>query len=449
MEPESDKNKEKIKKVLSCFLCSAKVYDSLICPSCKILFCSKCIKNWFNKGKTECPSCKFPISLEQMISLPFMNHLSNYFIKLDNKNKEKKIKKNKSINLQDKYGIIEDDDINEDSCLTKSHIIFNNINDFEKINTNNNNQLSNIQNNAEFCPKHKNKIIEYYCLCCNTKHCSKCLMITNEESKIHNGHQIISMKEKNRFNLESLKKDLDRLPFIVKQLLRFKDNLEKDNKILEKKQQFMKNVISDISEIYYKRSSNKKFNLEVNRKILEDHIKEINILKNSYAETLKNYIANNDQYGIKELKQKLIKYNDINQFQYLNNFDTYLNPNLNLYETDYLEININLYNETLGEIHFNIQGIDKQIHLKLNGETLEEILINLLIKLNEDNNNENYYAFVLIKKKNDIVSIILDEKMIHDGTLILGKTLIRDKLIAFVDEHNKIYIKVILVLIDC
>ena len=448
MEFENDKKKEEIKKVLSCFLCSAKVYDSLICPSCKILFCSKCLKNWFDKGETECPSCKFPISLDQMISLPFMNHLSDYFIKIDNKNNEKKLKKRRSINIQDKYGIIEEDDINDNSNLNKSHIILNNLNDFDKINTNNNNQLSHIQNNVEFCSNHKNHIIEYYCLSCNTKHCSKCLIITNEESKKHNGHQIISMKEKKRFNLDHLQKDLDRLPFIIKQLLKFKDNLEKDYKILEKKQEFMKNIINDISEIYYKRSSNKKFHLEINRKILEDHIKEINNLKNSYAESLKNFIAKNDHSGIKEFKQKIIKYNNIDQFQYMNNYDIYLNPNLNLYETDYLDININLYNETLGEIHFNVQGMDKQFHLKLNGETIEEILINLLIKLNEDG-NENFYAFVLVKKKNDIVSIILDEKMIHNDTLILGKTLIRDKLTAFVDENNKLYIKVILVLIEC
>ncbi len=39
--------------------------------------------------------------------------------------------------------------------------------------------------------------------------------------------------------------------------------------------------------------------------------------------------------------------------------------------------------------------------------------------------------------------------MIHNDTLILGKTLVRDKLTAFVDENNKLYIKVILALIDC
>ena len=43
------------------------------------------------------------ISLDQIISLPFMNHLSDYFIKIDNKNNENKLKKRISINIQDKY----------------------------------------------------------------------------------------------------------------------------------------------------------------------------------------------------------------------------------------------------------------------------------------------------------------------------------------------------------
>ena len=432
---DEKKSKEKIKEALSCYFCSGKVLEPMICPLCKILFCSKCIKNWFNQNQDECPHCKTPSSFKQMISLPFMNYLSEFFVKIDNKKEEKKINK-----------IIEDNDINNSNNLYKSQIMSNKF-DIGENNINNNNNLnSHIKKDGEFCPKHKNEIIKYYCLNCNTKHCSKCLTIMNEESKIHNGHKIISNEERNRFNIEEIKNNINHLPFIVNELLKYKDNLEKDKNIMEKKDIFINNIIVEIKDFFNKKINQQKCELEKKIKMLDYRINKINIVKNNYIESLHNYIENNDEKGSKEFKRKIIDFQNTNIYKKLLNFNSFMKPNLQFYETDYLEVNINKCNETIGEIYFNVPGIEKQFQFKLNDGPIEEILMNILIELN-GNDNELYYGFVFVKKTDDIVSIILDEKMLHNGILILGKTLIRDKLLSFVDEHDKLHIKIILALI--
>ena len=84
-----DEMKIEIKDALTCFICTGKVYDPMMCPQCKKLVCSKCIKKWIDDHE-KCPFCQKQMSFDEMISLPFMNHLSNYFInEIDNKNKEK------------------------------------------------------------------------------------------------------------------------------------------------------------------------------------------------------------------------------------------------------------------------------------------------------------------------------------------------------------------------
>ena len=55
------------------------------------MVCTKCIKKWFDENQDKCPYCQAPSSLDRMILLPFMNQLSEFFIKeIDNKDKAEK-----------------------------------------------------------------------------------------------------------------------------------------------------------------------------------------------------------------------------------------------------------------------------------------------------------------------------------------------------------------------
>ena len=81
-EKENENRKMEIKDALTCFICTAKILDPMMCPQCKKLVCTKCIKRWFvDQQHQKCPFCQVQCSFNQMIALPFMNQLSEYFIK--------------------------------------------------------------------------------------------------------------------------------------------------------------------------------------------------------------------------------------------------------------------------------------------------------------------------------------------------------------------------------
>ena len=458
-----DNMKIEIKDTLTCFICTAKVLDPVMCPKCKKLVCTKCIKKWFEQNHNKCPFCQTQLSFEDMISLPFLNDLSEYFIKeIDNKKKEEKINK---MNMKDINKIIDDEeDINSNSN-SQNNININNINNDDKKNlsktqiisnkieldgessiSNENNfiQYSNIKR-GERCPKHMGEVIEYYCLNCNTKHCSKCLMIISKESKIHEGHRIITIEQKNKYNLDEIKEEINNLSNVVNEISEYKEIIEMDGKIIEKKEEFVKKVIDEFKDYYAKKSGEKKDILDKKSNLIQNQLDRINNIRNSYTESLNNFVERDDENGFKEYQQKIKNYKDTNDYQYPNNFDISFNPNLKFYETDYIDIDINEYDENIGEMYFNIEGIEKQLHFKLNGEAIDEVLVNLQIesdKLGDD--KDRYFGLILFKKNNKATYLFLDEKMVHNEILILGRTIVRSGLKSIVDDQNKCHFKLIL-----
>ena len=457
-----DDIKVDIKDALTCFICTSKVLDPLMCPTCKKLVCSKCIKKWFEQNHDKCPFCLTQTSFENMISLPFMNDLSVYFIKeIENKKNEEKINK---INMKDMNKIIdEDEDIisnsnsnsqininninNENKNISKIQIISNKL-EFEResrINNENNfKQFSNFKR-GEQCPKHIGEIIEYYCLNCNTKHCSKCLMIISKESKIHETHKIITIEQKNKYNLEEIKEDINDLSNVVNDLSEFKDIIDMDKKIIEKKEEFVKKVIDEFKEYFSKISGQKKDRLKIKEDLIQNQLDRINNIRISYIESLNDFVERDDEYALKEYQQKIKDFKDTSDYQYPNNFNISFNPNLNFYETDYIDIDINEYDENIGELYFNIEGIEKQLHFKLNGEAIDEVLVNLQIESdNLGDEKDRYYGLILFKNKNKATYLFLDEKMVHNEILILGRTIVRNGLKSIVDDENKCHVKFIL-----
>ena len=276
-------------------------------------------------------------------------------------------------------------------------------------------------------------------------------MFFNPESKFHEKHKIISMEEKAKFNIDEIKNEIDNLKNTINELNEYKDNISVDIKIIEKKEEFIKKVIEEFKDLYNKKSEDKKKKLNVKNNLIDNQLDKINNVKNTYTESLKNFILREDENGFNEFKTKISNFSkELKKFKYLNNNNIFLKPFLKIYETDFLEISIDEYKETIGEIHFNIEGINRELHLKLNSEALEEVLINLLIDLNafgnekDNNEKEKYYGIILIKNKSNIICVSLDEKMIHDNILILGRTLIKEGLRSIVNEQNKIHAKLIL-----
>ena len=100
--------KFEIKDKLTCIICGAKVKDPMMCLTCKNFGCSPCIKKWFEAGNKVCPSCKSESNITLMITVPFVNYLSDYYVKnIDN---QEKIPNNINYNYNNNdYNIINDD----------------------------------------------------------------------------------------------------------------------------------------------------------------------------------------------------------------------------------------------------------------------------------------------------------------------------------------------------
>ena len=168
-------------------------------------------------------------------------------------------------------------------------------------------------------------------------------------------------------------------------------------------------------------------------------------MKNSYIDALTNFVDRDDVNGCEEYYNKIKNFRDINRYKHTNNFNIYLKPNLKFYETDFIQIDINEYNETIGEAYLVVEGINNQLHLKFSGEAINEVIINLLIYLeNKITEKQEYYASLIIKVKNGAILLPLNETMVLNGTLILGKTILKSGLSALVDQNNKCHVKLIL-----
>ena len=442
MESNVDNMKSEIKDSLTCFICAAKVKDAMMCIKCKKLACSSCIKKWFETGHNICPFCKTESNLNSMISLPFVNYLSDFFIKeIDNKEKNKK--NNNEIG-ENNNNINNINNINDnENILSKTQIINNKLK-FDE-NEIKNKQRNDMKKKGEKCGKHLDKIIEYYCLNCNTKHCAKCLMINNEESKIHSGHKIISIEQKNKYNLDEVKNEINNLPNVVNEIKGYKRNIELENKILEKKEEFMLTIIEIFTKYIGKKNESKKYELAKKNKLIKNQVDNINKVTNSYFDALTNFIDREDVNGCEEYYNKIKNFRDINRYKNTNNFNIYLKPNLKFYETDFIQIDINENNETIGEGYFVVEGIDNQLRLKFSGETINEVIINLLINLqNIQTEKQEYYASLIVKIKNSALLLPLNEKMALNGTLILGKTILKNGLSALVDQNSKCHVKLVL-----
>ena len=471
-EKEDENRKIEIKDALTCFICTAKVLDPMMCPQCKKLVCTKCIKKWYiDQQHQKCPYCQVPSSFNQMITLPFMNQLSEYFIKEIEKKENMADKtyifsKSKNMNINqiidedddnDNKNNINEDDNNDEGFLSKTHLFPNKF----QMNNNNNNEnmeMSSIKIKDDFiierkkkdlCPKHRNEIIEYYCVNCNTKHCSKCLLIMSNESKLHQGHKIIDIVGKNKYNLDNINHDIKTLSDTIKDLTQYKINIEIDSKLVEKKEDFYKKMVDEFQKKILSKTMRKSTSLSVDNQSIEKQLKLIENIKNNNKDAIINFVERDDKIGLEEYHQRIKDYKDINKYKHDDQYEIFIKPSLKFLETDFNVVDIMENNdnigEVIGELNVNVEGLDKPIQLRFNQEAIDEILINIQINLDFfDEEKIDYSCYFILKNKDSITSAILNEKMVHNGILILGKTIIKNSLKNIIDENNKCHVKLIL-----
>ena len=489
---ENENRKVEIKDALTCFICTAKVLDPMMCPQCKKLVCANCIKKWFIEQQHEkCPYCQVPSSFDKMINLPFMNQLSEYFIKEIEKKEDEAQKtfiapqsKNMNINqiiegddddffnINNNNNKKSNDDFNDEnnplyksqlfphkfqkndslkdskSSLHQSHIKDEFDIDLYKKNKINNN-INKYDPNKEYCPIHPKEEIEYFCINCNTKHCVKCLLIMSKESKIHQGHKIIDMAKKKKYDLDTIYQEINSLSNITKELNQYKINIEMEEKIIEKREDFFKKMTEEFQGLITSKILNRKTQLSLDKQNLVNQLKHIDGVKNNHKEAIMNFVERDDEYGLLEYHNKIKGFKDTEDFVHNDFFEIDINPSLRFFETDFMDVDIKPYEDNIGEIigelNFDVKGLNKQIQLRFNQEAIDEILINLQINLeNFDEDKIRYACYLILRNKNLITSAYLNESMVHNGILILGKTIVKNSLKNILDDYNKCHFKLIL-----
>ena len=78
---------DQIRDSLKCYICLGKVTKPKMCNYCKRICCEACINRWL-LNHSFCGICKRHITPNEMITLPFLDDLSEFFIKnIDNPNR--------------------------------------------------------------------------------------------------------------------------------------------------------------------------------------------------------------------------------------------------------------------------------------------------------------------------------------------------------------------------
>uniref|UniRef100_A0A8D2N6K3 Tripartite motif containing 37 n=1 Tax=Zonotrichia albicollis TaxID=44394 RepID=A0A8D2N6K3_ZONAL len=64
----ADSQSEFIAEVFRCFICMEKLRDARLCPHCSKLCCFSCIRRWLTEQRAQCPHCRAPLQLRELVN---------------------------------------------------------------------------------------------------------------------------------------------------------------------------------------------------------------------------------------------------------------------------------------------------------------------------------------------------------------------------------------------
>ncbi|XP_064612300.1 E3 ubiquitin-protein ligase TRIM37-like isoform X2 [Liolophura sinensis] len=59
---------ESLAEVFRCFICMEKLHDARLCPHCSKLCCFSCIGRWLTEQRSQCPHCRAPLHLHELVN---------------------------------------------------------------------------------------------------------------------------------------------------------------------------------------------------------------------------------------------------------------------------------------------------------------------------------------------------------------------------------------------
>lgn len=74
-----------IAEIFKCFICFDKVTDAQLCPCCSKLVCLTCIQRWLLEQKPQCPHCRTPLLVSQLVSCKFISEITEELDKVRGK----------------------------------------------------------------------------------------------------------------------------------------------------------------------------------------------------------------------------------------------------------------------------------------------------------------------------------------------------------------------------
>ena len=397
---------DEIRDHLKCYICLSKVFKPKMCRYCKKICCAKCIDKWL-EDHSFCGICKHDLSPQDMISVPFLDDMSTFFINNIDNPKKKFLDNSRTTIKRPGENIIPGprDNINNAKKIQKLNFVNRpNIN----ININNNleNNLSNIENEVNeteedeldenICQEHGENI-SYYCIQCDKYFCSKCLVFFGAEQQKHKNHYIVPASKINDLGVSQA----------IKEYKKLGETKEK-----------IKNVIGLINMIK-KEKDIKKYELlntldlirEYNNIKMDEELKKYQDII-SYVKTEKNNIEQQSKSLPNELSY-ILDQNDINKANEINNKIISLNNKIppqmylqlqeqgyqsqNIYienfQTDFIQKRLNI-NE---ELNNNCEIINIPISLIPHHSANFSInysngifRINFIVSVNDDINSAKY-----------------------------------------------------------
>ena len=291
---------KEIKDSVICYICLMKITSPRICPNCHKIACEKCLKNWFiDKGNNNCGYCRAVLTFDKMISIPIINNVANLIDKITSKKSAKKLgmsyhKSKKATESNSKLSDMSNEKNveNFNDILNNDNIIRNSINIdyFSKLKNDKNEiyldkqkslisrsthgpYINMIGNEYEgykkedYCQRHPDQPLYYYCLECNQAYCRTCFVFFGDEKDKHNNHNIIEYEKYRKIDLKKVTK--------------------LSNKLDDKYEEL---------EAYIKRCEALKDSYEFERAIVQNHVKKLmenfNIKMDENIKVLDNIIKN-------------------------------------------------------------------------------------------------------------------------------------------------------------
>ncbi len=397
---------DEIRDHLKCYICLSKVFKPKMCRYCKKIFCAECIDKWL-EDHSFCGICKHDLSPQDMISVPFLDDMSTFFINNIDNPKKKFLDNSRTTIKRPGENIIPGprDNINNSKKIPKLNFVNRpNIN----ININNNleNNLSNIENEVNeteedeldenICQEHGENI-SYYCIQCDKYFCSKCLVFFGAEQQKHKNHYIVPASKINDLGVSQAIKEYKKLGETKEKIKNFIGLINMIKKEKDIKKYEILNTLDLIREY-------NKIKMDEELKKYQDII--------SYVKTEKNNIEQQSKSLPNELSI-ILDQNDINKANEINNKIISLNNKIppqmylqlqeqgyqsqNIYienfQTDFIQKRLNI-NE---ELNNNCEIINIPISLIPHHSANFSInysngifRINFIVSVNDDINSAKY-----------------------------------------------------------